>query len=290
VEHCGIDLHAKSSEAAVIGEEGAFDEPACIPTTEPSFMRWIGNRAPLAIWLEAEGQSAWAGLILRSLGHDVVVANPARVRLMAEATLTNHTVDAMTLARLVRADRALLSPIVHKSPETQHQRGVLRARRTRVNARTACLNTARGILRSFGCKTPSRPAARLAEALDERIERMGGAHPHAALLRTAPGVGPLVALACVLCIEDPPRFSRSRDVGAHLGLRPKMRESADTSRNGSITRQGETGMRRLLVQAAHGLPRCHDDAELTADRVQRRGEGQSLVFSSRCHSITGRDR
>jgi transposase len=260
---------------------------------------------------------------LRSLGHDVVVANPARVRLIAEATLKNDTVDAMTLARLVRADRALLSPIVHRSPETQRQRGVRRARRMLVNARTACLNTARGILRSFGFKTPSRSAARLAEALaddhipeelvaavmplvqtalelseriealDERIERMGEAHPQVALLRTAPGVGPLVALAFVLCIEDPQRFSRSRDVGAYLGLRPKMRESADTSRCGSVTHQGETEMRRLLVQAAHGLLRCHDDSDLkrwAEGLTWRIGKKKALVALARKLAVLMMDR
>jgi hypothetical protein len=60
VEHCGIDLHTKSSDVAVIGEEGAFDEPARIPTTEPSFRRWFGNRAPTVICLEGGGQWAWA--------------------------------------------------------------------------------------------------------------------------------------------------------------------------------------------------------------------------------------
>jgi transposase len=314
VEHCGIDLHTKSSEVAVIGEDGTFEEPARIPTTESSFRRWFGNREPMVICLEAGGQSAWAERILRSLGHDVVVANPARVRLIAEATLKNDTVDAMTLARLVRADRALLSPIVHRSAETQRQRGVLRARRTLVNGRTACLNTARGILRSFGFKTPARSATKLAEALadecipeelvavvmplvetalelseridalDERIEIMGEAHPPVALLRTAPGVGPLVGLAYVLCIEDPQRFARSRDVGAYLGMRPKMRESADTSHDGSITHQGETEMRRLLVQAAHGLMRSHEDSDLKrwAEALAARiGKKKALVALAR---------
>ena len=61
--------------------------------------------------MEAGGQSPWAARILTALGHDVVVANPSKVRLIAEATLKNDTVDATTLARLVRADRTLLAPI-----------------------------------------------------------------------------------------------------------------------------------------------------------------------------------
>jgi transposase len=292
VRHCGIDLHPKSSEVAVLGEEGELGERARIPTTEASLRRWFGGREPMVICLEAGGQSAWAARILRSLGHDVVVANPARVRLIAEATLKNDEVDAETLARLVRADRRLLAPITHRSAETQRRRGVLRGRRTLVNARTACVNTARGILRSFGYRTPSKKATRLAEtlagdqipedlvavvaplvqlgceldetiaALDEEVETMGRAYPEVALLRSVPGVGPLVALSFVLCIEDPHRFARSRDIAGYLGLRPKMRESGSTSRYGGITHQGDSEMRMLLVQAAHALLRTRADCDL----------------------------
>lgn len=292
MEHCGIDLHVKSSEVAVVDDAGELKEQARIPTTEAGLRRWFGGRERMVICLEAGGQSAWAARILTSVGHEVVVANPVRVRLIAEATLKSDKVDAGTLARLVRADRRLLRPIAHRSAETQRQRGVLRARRTLVNARTACTNTARGILRSFGYRTPSRRPDRIAEslageripeelvavvaplvqvgcelderiaALDDEVEAMGRAYPEVALLRGVPGVGPLVALSFVLCLEDPHRFARSRDVAGYLGLRPKMRESGSTSRYGGITHQGDTEMRMLLVQAAHGLLRTRADCDL----------------------------
>ena len=318
MEHCGIDLHSKSSEVAVLDERGECGERARIPTTESSLRRWFGGRAPMVICLEAGGQSAWAARILTSFGHDIVVANPARVRLIAEATLKNDQVDAETLARLVRADRRLLCPIIHRSAETQRQRGVLRARRMLVNARVACLNTSRGILRSFGFRTPSRKAERLAErladsqipealvavvaplvqlaleldekiaALDAEVEAMGQAYPEVALLRTIPGVGPQVGLAFVLCIEDPSRFRRSRDLGGYLGLRPKMRESGSTSRYGGITHQGDSEMRTLLVQAAHGLLRSRADSDLTQwtqGLVARIGKTKAVVALARTLAV-----
>jgi transposase len=314
MEHCGIDLHSKSSEVAVINEAGKIEEQVRISTTESSLRRWFGGRKPMVICLEAGGQSAWAMRILTSLGHDVVVANPGRVRLIAEATLKNDKVDAITLARLVRADRQLLCPIIHRSAETQRQRGVLRVRRTLMNARTACLNASRGILRSFGYRTPGRKAERLAErladasipeemvsvvaplvqlaleldekiaALDEAVETMGHAYPEVALLRTVPGVGPLVALSFVLCIENPQRFARSRDLAGYLGLRPKMRESASTSHYGGITHQGDIEMRSLLVQAAHGLLRSRADSDLKRwanGLAERIGKNKAVVALAR---------
>ena len=87
MENCGIDLHMKSSEVHLLGEDGRMSETSRIPTTEASFRRWFGGRAPMRICIEASGQSAWAARILTSLGHEVVVANSQRVRLIAESTL-----------------------------------------------------------------------------------------------------------------------------------------------------------------------------------------------------------
>ena len=93
----------------------------------------------MRICIEASGLSPWVGRILTELGHEVIVANAQRVRLIAESTLKNDRVDAETLARLVRMDPALLCPIRHRSEETQRLRGMLRVRRTLINSRTACL-------------------------------------------------------------------------------------------------------------------------------------------------------
>ncbi len=293
MEYCGIDLHTKSSQVAIIDEGGELCEKAEIPTTESSFVRYFGKREPMVICLEVGGVSAWAQRLLTGLGHQVVVANPLRVRLIAEATLKNDAVDALTLARLVRADPQLLSPVVHRSETTQRQRAVLRVRAVLVNSRTACVNAARGLLRSLGFRLPKQlNGARLARAigekdipddlaalvaplvmtaleldekiaaLDKQVKAIGANYPEVALLQTVPGVGPLVALAFVLCLENPRRFRRSRDVGAYLGLRPRMRETGSTSRYGSITHAGDREVRWLLVEAAHGMLRSRRDCDL----------------------------
>lgn len=314
MEYCGMDVHQDKSEVVVFDSVGEVGESAAIPTTVSALRRWFGDREPMVICIEASGLSAWVERVLRDLGHEVVVANPGRVRLIAEATLKNDKVDAEILARLVRSDQRLLSPITHRSELTQHNRGVLRVRRTLVNARTACLNTTRGLLRSLGYRLPAKSAKRLAEALaddsipeelvgmvaplvttalelDEKIQAMdeailevGQQYPEVERLKTIPGVGPLVALAFVLCIEDPRRFKKSRDVGGYLGLRPKMRESGTTSKYGGITHQGDSEMRRLLVQAAHGLLRNRSDSDLKQWALQvaaRVGKKKAVVALAR---------
>lgn len=285
MEHCGIDLHLKSSEVCVLDGAGKVSETSRIPTTERSLRRWFDGREPMRICIEASGLSPWVARLLTDLSHEVIVANAQRVRLIAESTLKNDRVDAQTLARLVRMDPALLCPIRHRSEGTQRLRGMLRVRRTLVNSRTACLNTARGLLRSFGYRVPGRRPERVARALtggriseelcclvaplvatalelDEKVIAAGRAFPEVERFQQVPGIGPLVALSYVLCIEDPSRFASSRDIPSFLGLRPRMRESAERSHFGRITRHGDSEMRKLLVQAAHGCLRSRQDTEL----------------------------
>jgi transposase len=99
-------------------------------------------------------------------------------------------------------------------------------------------------------------------ALDKDIKTVNEEYPEAKLLQAIPGVGPLISLAYILCIENPGRFTKSRRVGGYLGLRPSMRVSALKSRFGGITHAGDAEMRRLLVQAAHGCLRSRQDTDL----------------------------
>ena len=92
MEHCGIDLHLKSSEACVLDGAGAVSETARIPTTEKAFRRWFGGRERMRICIEASGLSPWVARILAELGHEVIVANAQRVRLIAESTLKNDNI------------------------------------------------------------------------------------------------------------------------------------------------------------------------------------------------------
>ena len=77
------------------------------------------------------------------------------------------------------------------------------------------------------------------------------------------GVGLLLSLQYVLTIDDPGRFRRSRDVGAYLGLRPKMSQSGSKDPELSISKEGDRELRTLLVQGAqYILGRFGPDTEL----------------------------
>ncbi|MEI2811090.1 MAG: transposase [Nocardioides sp.] len=87
---------------------------------------------------------------------------------------------------------------------------------------------------------------------DELLER----------LQEVPGVGPLVSVSFLAWVDRVDRFSKSRDVGACLGLRPIVRASGGSLRSSHISREGDKEMRWLLVQAAHAALATHRDSAL----------------------------
>jgi transposase len=277
----GLDLGDRWSSYCVLDEAGEIVLERRLTTT-PEAMKQVFGRMPRSrIALETGAHSPWVSRLLKALGHEVIVAHARNVRLIGESRRKDDRIDARTLARLARIDPQLLSPVQHRSAKAQIHLTVIRARAGLVSARTALVNAARGLVKSYGerlrkCGTQqvSREAAsglsvELREALepllreveslnerikeyDRRIEEMAKhTYPEVALLKQVKGVGDLIALTYVLTIEDPRRFRKSRDVGCFLGLRPGRRNSGQSEPQMHISKEGDRYLRTLLVQGAH---------------------------------------
>lgn len=223
----------------------------------------------------------------------MVVANARSVRLISESSRKDDKPDARTLARLARIDPQLLSPIRHRSEQAQADLMSIRARAALVEMRTALINTARGLAKSYGERLPSCASYQVCEELagslpvalqaafgpllaeidsptecireyDEQLEQMSRErYPEVALLKQVQGVGTLIALTFVLTVEDPYRFRKSRDAGCYVGLRPKRRESGKSRPQLGISKEGDSYLRKLLVQGAHYILGRHgQDSDL----------------------------
>jgi transposase len=314
MEYCGIDLHQSYSQICILDGSGEVMETSRVRTSKSALGKFFAHRDPLSIALEAGGSSPWVSRLLQELGHEVIVCSPRRVRLIAESTLKNDQIDAEVLARLLRMDPGFLKPIRHRSEKAQLLRGHLLVRKSLVEARVKWITTVRGLLGSFGYRVTGKAPhtfARRVERIelpedlraviqplldqldlvtaeikqcDEKLADLASHFPEVERLKQIPGVGPITALYFVLSIDDPHRFRRSRDVAAFFGLRPRMRESGDTSHYGRITKEGDQEMRRLLVQAAHALMLTRSDCALKrwANELRaRRGNGKASVALAR---------
>jgi transposase len=252
-----------------------------LATTPEAVKQVFGSMPGCCIAMETGTHSPWVSRLLAALGHEVIVGHAQKVRLITKSRRKDDRLDARTLARLARIDPELLSPVKHRSAQAQLHLAEIRARAGLVSARTALVNAARGLVKSYGerlrkCHTQqvrremtSGLSAELREALeplllqveslsegiqeyDRRITKMAKEqYPETALLKQVKGVGDLIATAYVLTIEDPHRFRKSRDAGCFVGLQPGRRNSGESEPQMHISKEGDEYLRTLLVQGAH---------------------------------------
>src|SRR3972149_7544786 len=157
----GLDVSDTYTSFCMVDKEGNVIEEGRVRTTEPALARRFSVVAPCRIILEVGTHPPWPGRLLAGLGHEVIVANPRRVRLIAESDRKRDRTDAELLARLGRVDPGLLRPIQHRGPEAQQDLALLRARDTLVRARTNLINHVRGAVKAAGGGAPPRSAASL---------------------------------------------------------------------------------------------------------------------------------
>src|ERR1700758_246592 len=262
----GLDLGDRNSWYCVVDEAGRIQLEQRVHTTAKALQEVFGAMPRSRIALEIGTHSPWISRLLSELGHEVIVANARKVRLIGESRKKDDRLDAQTLARLARIDPELLYPVKHRSAQAQADLMTIRARAGLVRARTALVNTARGLAKSYGerlrdCNVRNldpekaeglspelqralEPLLATSEELSEgmveyndRIEALAQTrYPQVELLKQIKGVGTLIALTFLLTLEDPHRFRKSRDVGGYLGLQPGRRNSGQSEPQLHISR------------------------------------------------------
>jgi transposase len=314
----GLDLGDRTSWYCVLDEAGRVLQEQRVSTTPKALGEVFGGMPRSRVALETGMHSPWVSRLLSEVGHDVIVAHARNVRLIGESRKKDDRLDAQTLARLARIDPELLSPVKHRSAKAQADLTLIRARAGLVRARTALVNTARGLAKSYGerlrgCNvrnmnpekaeglSPELQAAlqpllaaleslseRIAE-YNERIEKLAQhSYPQVGLLKQVKGVGTLIALTFLLTLEDPHRFRQSRDVGCYLGLQPGRRNSGQSEPQMHISKEGDPYLRTLLVQGAqHILGPFGVDCDLRrwglklAERGGKSGKKRAIIATAR---------
>src|SRR5277367_5199304 len=150
----GLDIGDRWSYYCILDEAGEVLLEQKLSTT-PEAMKQTFERVPRAlIALETGTHSPWVSRLLRELGHQVLVAHAQKVQLISKSNRKDDRHDARTLARLARIDPELLGPVRHRSAKAQIHLTVIRARAELVSARTALVNAARGLVKSYGERLP----------------------------------------------------------------------------------------------------------------------------------------
>jgi transposase len=306
----GLDLGDRWSHYCVLDESGRILTESKSATSPNAMKEVFGKITRARIALETGMHSPWVSRLLSKLARNV--------RLIGESRRKDDRLDAQTLARLARIDPQLLCPVKHRSARAQADLTVIRARAGLVRARTALVNTARGLAKSYGerlrgcnvrnmnpkkadalspeLQTALQPLLIAAEVLSEQIREYNErieclaeeSYPQTELLKQVKGVGTLIALTFLLTLEDPHRFGKSRDVGCYLGLQPGRRNSGQSEPQMHISKEGDPYLRTLLVQGAqHILGPFGSDSDLRrwglklAERGGRNAKKRAIIATAR---------
>jgi transposase len=312
----GLDMGDRYSHYCLLNPQGDVVEEGRMQSTEAALRRHFEDEPEMRIALECGTHSPWVSRLLTALGHQVIVANARKIPAITGSESKNDRNDAEKLARFAAYDPKLLSPLQHRSSERQLDLNLIHARATLVRARTMIVNALRGLVKSAGgrlpaCSTESLPARAPAaippalaavatplvqqiallnaqiEGMDKQVEKLGAKYPEIGLLRTVPGVGPIVAAAYVLTLDRPDTAS-NRSAGAFVGLRPGQSQSGDSDPQRRISKTGDSCLRSLLVQSAqYILGRFGPDSELRrwglklAATGGKRGKKRAIVAVAR---------
>jgi transposase len=272
----GLDLGDRYSYLCLIDTQSAEAiEEGRLRTSPKAIRRRFASEQPMRVAIEAGTHSPWVSRLLEELGHEVLVANPRRTRLIyTSRRKKTDRLDAESLARLARVDPKVLYSLKHRGEDSQAHLAIVRSREALVACRTQLVNHVRGALKSFGHRLPRCPARsfhkrapeHIPEALlpalgpvleqigslrqrireyDLKLETLSEEHyPQTHLLRQVEGIGPLTALTFVLTVEDPSRFAKSRSVGAYLRLVPARDQSGERDPQKRISKEGDEMLQR----------------------------------------------
>jgi transposase len=316
--YAGLDVSLAETAICVLDEDGIIFREGTATSDPNDIADWLQQLgiALARVGLEAGTTAAWLYNGLKERGLPAICIDPRRLRAMTKTMpVKNDRNDARAIAGCMRVG---WYSIVHvKSEASQEMRMLFANRRTLQTKQIDIENEIRGTLRVFGIKLSGRitsgPFEKRALDLIETLPRLGAmvrpmliartvlrqqcAVLHKMMLdmvrqddtcrrlMTIPGVGAITAITYLTTIDDPVRFERSRDVGAHLGLTPKKYASGETDRNGGISKCGDVAMRSALYQAGLALlTRSTKHSSIRAwglALVKRRGLRRAIIAVAR---------
>jgi len=278
----GADYHPSFQQIAFVDTNtGEVQERRLEhPEEAEKFYRALGAQgSSVRIGMEASGHARWFERLLSELKFELWIGDAAKIHAKRVRKQKTDRQDAELILKLMLKDD--FPQIWMPSGENRDLRQLLWHRHRMVQARTRIMNQLQAVALNEGllCKKrlwreagrkqlesfplapwASRRRQDLLQLLDrltptiaeltQAIEREVEKCPEARQLQTHPGVGPLTALAFVLILGKADRFQCGKQIASYLGLVPMEDSSGNRRRLGHITKQGNSLMRFLLVEAA----------------------------------------
>ena len=280
--YVGLDVSLKETSICVVDGDGKIISEGSVISDPPAIAAYIETKAGTVgrIGLETGPTTTWLWHELRALGLPVICidARHAKAALSLQINKSDRN-DAFGLARIMQA--GWYKEVQVKSIDCHEIRAGLNSRALLVKIKRDLGNQIRGVMKNLGLIVGKA----YGNVFDRRVEELVAEHPHLRLAiepllsvrgrvsseiddfdrqflakaraseacrrsMTVPGIGPITALAFLSAIDEPARFTRSRSVGAYLGLTPRRHASGEMDWTGRISKCGDRMLRTYLFEAA----------------------------------------
>ena len=287
----GIDLHKRSITVATLDEQGEVLARGKLPAHRSALVQYLSAwEGPQRATAECTGSWYWVADLCAAQGVEFHLAHAHQTKAIASAKVKTDAVDALTLAKLLRAD---FLPEAHQVPaEVREQRDVLRARLRLVGRRTSVKNSIARVLEKYNVSSADRlpPLARVqvglhqeqVELLDRQI-RETVRLLHQPLLEDeavqrllwVPGIGAIGALTIRLEVDDIARFASERHFFSYCRLVPGADNSGDRRRH----RPSKAGNRYLKVTFSHAAVRAIQNYSVVRDFYRRKARQKNRFIA-----------
>lgn len=302
----GCDFHTRFQQIAMLDPAtGEVIERRLEHETGEVEKFYASLPGPARVGIEATIRAQWFEKVLSRHGHELWIGDAAEIGAARVRKQKTDSRDALHILDLLLTNR--FPRIWVPSPTERDVRQLLRHRHKLVGYRTSVMNQLHGLAMSQGLCRKTKLWSRVGrkeleglaldpwarrrrqellqlldqlnswiEDLDQAVREEAERRPEAIHLMQQPGVGPVTALAFLLTIGPVSRFQRSKQVVSYLGLNPREESSGGKQRLGSISKQGNSMMRYLLVQAAQTTSQFDPELRRTYLRLKLR-RGHSAV-------------
>lgn len=279
-----IDLAKGSFQVCAIGSDGAVLYNRAL--SRPRLAALLAEQPACIVAMEACATSHHWGRVAQRHGHEVRLVPAAYVKPFVKRQ-KNDRADAEAIAEA--AMRPTMRFVAVKSAETQGRAVAFRTHQCLVRQRTQLINALRGHLAEFGLVAPKGPASlkvlenaladetsdlpgsvkemakiyltqieqlsKVVERLADELETASKTDEQLRRLCTIPGIGPVTAGAVAAFAPDLETFDSGRNFAAWLGLVPRQRSTGGKAKLGSVSKMGQTDIRRLLIVGAMSVIR-----------------------------------
>lgn len=310
--YCGIDLHRSFSTVCIVNQAGDVIEERKLMHRGGDLQAYFANKERLKCVFEPMDGWGWFSDYLEGCGHEIHLANPYKVKLIAESRAKTDKVDARILAQLLRL--GFLPESYAASREIRDRRSFLRYRRSLVQQRTRNKNHIHRLLRMEGINAPEvtdlfgkkgrmwleedcqlrpvhdrikRETLSLMDSVEHYTDRIDRElrkeiSPEVKRLMTIPGIGIFLANVIIAEVGEIHRFATPKHFAGYTGLVCSQRSSGGKQCFGKITKQGNKVLRWAFVEAAQRAKVLDLNLKLFHDRIaMKKGNGRGTVALAR---------